>query len=104
MLSNAVRCFAPQGAAGASAQAAAADQADWEAVKAGQWPFQRVADELCADLLESAWERRHGAAVGLRAILGSHAGAACVTAPSSLVPSGAAPSFRQVLHWLRQHE
>jgi hypothetical protein len=67
-----------------------ADQADWEAVAAGQWPFLRLADELCADLLDPAWGRRHGAAVGLREILRSHAAAACVTAAPAAVPSGAA--------------
>lgn len=56
----------------------------------GQWPFQRLADDLCADLLDPAWGRRHGAAVGLREILRSHAGAACVTAALAEAPSGAA--------------
>lgn len=36
---------------------------------AGAWPFQRVADQLCLDLLDPVWEVRHGAAVALREIL-----------------------------------
>lgn len=73
----------------AAAAPAQEDQADWEAVEAGQWPFLRLADDLCADLLDPAWERRHGAAVGLRELLRSHAAAACVSASPAVMPSGA---------------
>jgi hypothetical protein len=79
-----------QDAAATAVALAEADQADWEAIAAGQWPFLRLADDLCADLLDPAWGRRHGAAVGLREILRSHAGAACVTAALAVAPSGTA--------------
>lgn len=78
-----------QDAAATAVALAEADQADWEAIAAGHWPFLRLADDLCADLLDPAWGRRHGAAVGLREILRSHAGAACVTAALAVAPSGA---------------
>ena len=55
---------------------------------AGTWPFQRLANDLCTELLEPTWGRRHGAAIGLREILRSHAGAAGVAAPAATVPSG----------------
>ena len=78
----------PQDMAASAEALAQADQADWEAAAAGQWPFLRLADELCTDLLDPAWGRRHGAAVGLREILRSHAAAACVTAALDPAPSG----------------
>lgn len=77
-----------QEAAAAATALAQADQADWEAAEAGQWPFLRLADDLCADLLDAAWGRRHGAAIGLREILRSHAAAACVSAAPLVTPSG----------------
>ena len=79
-----------QEAAATAVALAEADQADWEAITVGQWPFLRLADDLCADLLDPAWGRRHGAAVGLREILRSHAGAAGVTAALDVAPSGTA--------------
>lgn len=47
------------------------------------WPFQRIADELCSDIVDPTWHVRHGAAVGLRSIMRTHAGAAAVVAPSA---------------------
>ena len=40
------------------------------------WPFTRLADTLLADLLSSAWEVRHGAALGLRELLKAQGAAA----------------------------
>ena len=37
-----------------------------------EWPFEEFAGRLMADLFDSAWERRHGAALGLRHLLKLH--------------------------------
>lgn len=43
---------------------------------ADEWPFQARCEELCNDLFSPMWEERHGAAIGLREILKTHAGGA----------------------------
>lgn len=70
------------------AAAALLDQEDWTDIAAGRWPFQRLADELCMDVLDLNWEVRHGAAVALREILRSQAASAAVQAPLKSEPSG----------------
>ncbi|MEW5318821.1 MAG: hypothetical protein WDW38_010008 [Sanguina aurantia] len=70
-----------RGAAAMSAEEASAaglDEEEWESVVAGAWPFQRVSDQLCLDLLDPVWEVRHGAAVALREILRHQSSAAGV--------------------------
>lgn len=37
-----------------------------------EWPFQGLCEQLCLDLFSPKWEIRHGAAIGLRAILKIH--------------------------------
>ncbi|MEW5306068.1 MAG: hypothetical protein WDW36_008565 [Sanguina aurantia] len=72
---------AAAGAAAMSAEEASAaglDEEEWESVVAGAWPFQRVSDQLCLDLLDPVWEVRHGAAVALREILRHQSSAAGV--------------------------
>lgn len=73
-----------------AAPAAAVDDADaWADIVAGHWPFQRLCEELCLDLLHPCWEARHGASVALREILRTHAASAAVCAPlQSDQPSG----------------
>ena len=50
-----------------------------------QWPFHRLVVSLQSDLLESSWEVRHGAALGLRELLKlqGHAGGMTAGASSS---------------------
>ena len=36
------------------------------------WPFESFAAQLMSDLLHPAWERRHGAAIGLRHLIRVH--------------------------------
>lgn len=55
-----------------------------------RWPFQRLCDQLCMDVLHPQWEVRHGAAAALREVLTAQAGAAGVHAPLSDDPSGKA--------------
>lgn len=38
-----------------------------------EWPFEWFCELLMNDLFHSSWERRHGAAIGLREILKLHA-------------------------------
>ncbi len=57
-------------------------------MQAGGWPFQPLCDRLCVDLLDPAWEVRHGAALGLREVLASQAAAAAIDAPALDQPSG----------------
>lgn len=65
----------------------------WHCVESGGWPFQRLADQLCCDVLSSVWTVRHGAAAGLRELLREQAGAAAVEAPLADASSGwASPS------------
>lgn len=64
------------------------DEGEWMAVAAGGWPFQSLCDQLCVDILDPAWEVRHGAAVALREVLRSQAAAAGVAAPVADAPSG----------------
>ncbi|KAJ1979886.1 TATA-binding protein-associated factor mot1 [Dimargaris verticillata] len=42
------------------------------AVSVDHWPFTRVVDQLCLDLFDADWEIRHGAGIGLKAILRHH--------------------------------
>ena len=54
---------------------------------AEEWPFQGRCEELCNDLFHPKWEYRHGAAVGLRAIIklhGNGAGKAADAAPKKI--------------------
>eukprot|EP00887_Chlorella_sp_A99_P001519 scaffold8.g1519.t1 len=64
-----------------AAAAPVAHEQEWQEVLAGKWPFQALCDQLCLDVLHPQWEVRHGAAVGLREVLLSQAGAAGVHAP-----------------------
>lgn len=64
------------------------DEAHWQAILSGQWPFQNICDSLCIDLLHPNWCVRHGAALGLREILRSQAPAAAVIAPLAASPHG----------------
>ncbi|KAF6253887.1 SNF2 family N-terminal domain-containing protein [Scenedesmus sp. NREL 46B-D3] len=67
-------------------QAAEQDMEEWHNIEAGSWPFQRVADQLCCDILSPAWPVRHGAAAGLRELLREQAAAAAVEAPWLMPP------------------
>eukprot|EP00892_Ulva_mutabilis_P005302 jgi/Ulvmu1/3143/UM015_0183.1 len=58
--------------------AAADDERESERIAAGGWPFQRMADQLLLHLLDSSWNVRHGAAIGLRQLLQSHAPCAAI--------------------------
>lgn len=68
--------------------ASAEDEAAAAAIARGAWAFQQLADDLCYDALDPAWHVRHGAALALREILRSQAGAAGIEAPVSAEPSG----------------
>ncbi|KAI9096118.1 hypothetical protein DFS34DRAFT_154547 [Phlyctochytrium arcticum] len=37
-----------------------------------EWPFEGLCEQLCLDLFSPKWEVRHGAAIGLRAVLKAH--------------------------------
>ncbi len=65
-----------------------ANEEMWEDTVKGSWPWGRLADKLCVDLLHPAWETRHGAALGLRAILGSQAESAGINVSIEDVPTG----------------
>ena len=67
------------------------DEQQWQAIVAGSWPFQRLCGQCCVDVLDPAWEVRHGAAVALREVLRSHAPSAGVHAPVAATPSGIRP-------------
>lgn len=54
----------------------------------GMWPFQRISDKLCVDLLHPCWETRHGAAMGLRSILRYQSNSAGIFTPIVDVPTG----------------
>lgn len=69
-------------------QAAEQDMEEWHNIETGSWPFQRVADQLCVDILNPAWSVRHGAAAGLRELLREQAAAAAVEAPLADATSG----------------
>ncbi|PTB67321.1 hypothetical protein BBK36DRAFT_1158161 [Trichoderma citrinoviride] len=47
-----------------------------ESLEGAEWPFERLCDFLKVDLFDSAWETRHGAAMGLREVLRVHGGGA----------------------------
>ncbi len=34
------------------------DGQEWQAVAAGQWPFQAICDQMCMDVLDPVWEVR----------------------------------------------
>lgn len=72
-----------------SESTAAEDVAEGDRIAEGGWPFTRMADQLCVDLLDSNWEVRHGAVVGLRELLACHAASAYVSAPAAPTASGA---------------
>lgn len=80
-----------QAAADAEVAAAAAEEAEAEwadILQGGRWPFQSLCDQLCVDVLHPCWEVRHGAALALREVLRSQAGAAGVHAPVAAQPGG----------------
>lgn len=60
----------------------------WNDTVSGSWPFGRISDKLCIDLLHPSWERRHGAALGLRSILQHHLHSAGIYAAIDERPSG----------------
>ena len=60
----------------------------WADATAGAWPFERISDKLCIDLLHPSWETRHGAALGLRSILQHHSSSAGVFAAIEDTPTG----------------
>eukprot|EP00889_Picochlorum_renovo_P000495 jgi/Picre1/27525/NNA_000492.t1 len=60
----------------------------WNDTVSGGWPFGRISDKLCIDLLHPSWERRHGAALGLRSILQHHLNSAGIYASIDDRPSG----------------
>jgi hypothetical protein len=68
---------------------AADDERESARIAGGGWPFQRVADQLVANLLDSNWHVRHGAAVGLRQLLRAQASSAAVQVPVADPLSGA---------------
>jgi len=45
-----------------------------------EWPFEAFCQLLTNDLFSALWERRHGAATGLREVVKCHAGGAGKTA------------------------
>jgi len=45
-----------------------------------EWPFESFADVLMNDLFHVSWERRHGAATGLKPLIRYHGGGAGKTA------------------------
>lgn len=47
---------------------------------AEEWPFQPRCEEMCNDLFDSSWQVRHGAAIGIRAILRHHGDTAGISA------------------------
>lgn len=74
------------------------DESEWTAILKGAWPFQRLCDQLCVDVLDPVWEVRHGAAVALREVLRVQAGGAGVEAPmadevSGWISAGGAGAF-----------
>jgi hypothetical protein len=60
----------------------------WHCIESGGWPFQRLADQLCCDVLSPVWTVRHGAAAGLRELLREQAAAAAVEVPLDSINSG----------------
>ena len=57
-------------------------ETQWQSiVTQGLWPFQPLCDQLLIDILNPAWEVRHGAALALREILTHQATCAAVIAP-----------------------
>lgn len=60
----------------------------WNDTVSGGWPFGRISDKLCIDLLHPSWERRHGAALGLRSILQHHLHSAGIYASIEDRPTG----------------
>jgi TATA-binding protein-associated factor len=73
----------------ASAMAVAQDSTEDDRISGGGWPMQLAADRLLLDLLDSNWEVRHGAAIGLRQLLRGHAHCAAVQVPVKEPLSGA---------------
>jgi hypothetical protein len=54
----------------------------------GGWPFQRLCDRLTVDMVDQAWEVRHGACLALREVLGAQSASAAVQAPPGKQPAG----------------
>ena len=48
-----------------------------------EWPFEAFCELLSNDLFSALWERRHGAATGLREVIKYHAVGAGKTAGST---------------------
>ena len=62
------------GAEGGEEEGGASSAESWQ--MSTQWPFEPLCAELRCSLFNPRWQRRHGAALGLRAILKVHAGSA----------------------------
>ena len=88
----AVAQLRPEGAPPPAKRARAADEAGEEAAeeasssaavgweRASEWPFEALCAELRCGLFAEAWQQRHGAAAGLRAVLSVHAATAGASA------------------------
>ena len=57
-------------------------------VQQTEWPFEIFCDQLMADLFDSSWEKRHGAAMALREIIRLHGKGAAVNVNASLEQVG----------------
>jgi hypothetical protein len=51
-------CRTLQVPAAEEAAAAEADLLDWSEMEGGRWPFLRLANQLCADVVDHQWEVR----------------------------------------------
>lgn len=60
----------------------------WNSILQGDWPFQKFCDQACVEILDSSWEVRHGAAMALREVLRSQAGAAGICIKLTDEPTG----------------
>ena len=54
---------------------------------AAEWPFAAFCEQLMNELFSAAWEKRHGAGLGLREVVLCHGGGAglSVTTPSNML-------------------
>ncbi|KAI8867712.1 hypothetical protein GQ42DRAFT_164610 [Ramicandelaber brevisporus] len=69
----------------------------------GRWPFAELSDILSLSLIDSTWEVRHGAGIGLREVLRSHgSGAGRLSHPPRLIAGESSQSANDKLHamWL----
>ncbi len=78
---------------------------EWGETLSGAWALQYAADQMIVDLLDTAWEVRHGAAMGLRELLRLGAGAMGVQAPVAdetsgwIMPGGAGARAPPAVPW-----